>query len=359
MHVRLLIGTYTRGTGSEGIYVAEWDERSGTLELVGVAARADDPSFLVRAARSPRRVYAAIETTDFTATGEGAVTVYELAGDVLEECHTCASGGGLPCALAFDPREEHLAVANYGGTVALFGIGANGDALARAAVVPHPRGSVHPQRQKRGHPHGVTFVADTDTEGSDPSVAGSAARPELWVPDLGADATFRYRLDGSTLKLLGEIPSLPGSGPRLVVAHPTLAVYYLVHELSNEVSVLVNGDTLQRIGTLDPGFTGRSYASDIHVTHYGRHLYVANRGEDSIVGYRTDAQGRLAVCTRAPTGGAHPRAFALTPDERHLLVANRDTNAVAVLRRDSETGALSAPSTLLAIPAPACLLFVT
>jgi 6-phosphogluconolactonase len=266
---------------------------------------------------------------------------------VLEECHTCASGGGLPCALAFDPREEHLAVANYGGTVALFGIGANGATLARTAVVPHPRGSVHPQRQKRGHPHGVTFVADFP------------AAPELWVPDLGADATFRYRLDGGRLELLGEIPSLPGSGPRLGVAHPTLAVYYRVHELSNEVSVLVNGETLQRIGTLDPGFTGRSHASDIHVTRDGRHLYVANRGEDSIVGYRIDAQGRINVCTRARTGGAHPRAFALTPDERHLLVANRDSNAVTVLRRDSETGALSPPSTSLAIPAPACLLFVT
>jgi 6-phosphogluconolactonase len=343
MHVRLMIGTYTRGTGSQGIYAAEWDERAGTLALVGVAAHADDPSYLVRAARSPRRVYAALETTDFTSTGEGAIAVYELIGDVLEECHRCASGGGLPCALAFDPRGEHLAVANYGGTVALFGIGANGDALARIVVLPHSRGSVHPQRQKTGHPHGVTFVAES----------------ELWVPDLGADATFRYRLDDSTLTLLGEIASLPGSGPRLVVAHPTLPVYYLVHELSNEVSVFSSGEMLQRIDTLEAGFTGRSFASDIHITRDGRHLYVANRGEESIVGYRTDAQARLTVCTRAPTGGAHPRAFALTPDERHLLVANRDTNAVTVLWRDPETGALSPPSTSLAIPAPACLLFVT
>ena len=341
MHLRVLIGTYTRGTSSEGIYAAEWDETSGTLALVGVAACADNPSFLVRSKRPHRRVYAALETTDFTPTGEGAVASYDLTGDVLQQRNVVASGGGLPCTLAFEPAEQHLAVSNYAGTVALLGIAANGDVGVRRSVVPHPRGSVHPRRQTAGHPHGVTFV-----------------ERELWVPDLGADAIFRYRVQAGALECVGEIASVAGSGPRLVVAHPTLPVRHLVHELSNEVATLSEVSTVQRVGTLATGFAARSLASDIHYTRDGRFLYVANRGEDSLVGYRVGADGALTACTRAPTGGAHPRAFAATPDEGFILVANRDANAVGVLRRDRTSGALSPPVSALDVPAPACFLFV-
>jgi len=338
--LRVLIGTYTRGTASEGIYAAEWDESSGTLTLVGVAARVDNPSFLVRSTRH-QRVYATLEVTDVTSEGEGAVASFELAGDTLHERNRVASGGGAPCALAFDPAEQQLGVANYAGTVAFLGISANGDVGVHTSIVRHPRGSVHPRRQTTGHPHDVTFV-----EG------------ELWVPDLGADATFRYRVRSGSLEHVGEIESIPGSGPRFLVAHPTMSVRHLVHELSNEVATLANGSTVQRISTLAPGFTGRSFASDVHYSRDGHYLYVANRGEDSIVGYRVGADGTLDVCTRAPTGGAHPRAFALTPEEGFMLVANRDANAVAVLARNPSNGELSPPSSMLAVPAPACFLFV-
>jgi 6-phosphogluconolactonase len=341
MHVRVLIGTYTRGTASEGIYVAEWSEQSGRLEQLRLATRADNPSLVVWS-KQHRRVYAVLEVTDYTPQQEGAIACYELNGFRLTSREYIPSGGGLPCALAFDRGERRLAVANYAGSVALIELTPNGTFGAQRHAVRHTRASVHPRRQREAHPHGVTFIGG-----------------ELWVPDLGGDAVYRY--GGTTLEASRVIDAPAGSGPRLLIGHPTLPVCYLVHELGNEVGVLSRAPEpryLQRITTLAAGFDGRSAASDIHLSADGRFLYVTNRGEDSIVGYAIGDSGELAVVTRIATRGTHPRAFALSPGGEWLLVANRDSSTVTVFRRDAASGALSDSGFTLDVPAPASLSFV-
>jgi 6-phosphogluconolactonase (cycloisomerase 2 family) len=44
---RLFIGTYTRKTAAEGTYTCQWDPRSGRFSSLALAARADNPSFVV------------------------------------------------------------------------------------------------------------------------------------------------------------------------------------------------------------------------------------------------------------------------------------------------------------------------
>jgi 6-phosphogluconolactonase len=204
---------------------------------------------------------------------------------------------------------------------------------------------VHPKRQDRGHPHGVEFVDG-----------------ELWVPDLGGDAVYRYRVERGSLSPLPPLATAPGTGPRLIVRHPALPVCHLVHELSNEVTVWrrdgASWSIVQRVGTLEVGFAGRSAASDIRLSHEGRHLYVSNRGENTVVGYEVAMDGTLKPVTRVHVHGEHPRAFALSPDGAWLLVANRDSNNITVFRRNVETGALRGPTSELAVPAPACLSFL-
>jgi 6-phosphogluconolactonase len=341
MQVRVLIGTYTRGTASEGIYVAEWSEQHGRLDQLRLATRADNPSLVVWS-KQHRRVYAVVEVADYTPQQEGGIACYELNDFRLTSREFIPSGGGLPCALAFDSGERRLAVANYAGSVALIEL-TNGTFGAQRHIVRHNRGSVHPRRQREAHPHGVTFIGD-----------------ELWVPDLGGDAVYRYRA-GATLEAPRIVDAPRGTGPRLVVGHPTLPVCYLVHELGNEVAVLSvepEARYLQRISTLDAGFDGRNAASDIHLSADGRFLYVSNRGEDSIVGNAIGDAGELSVVTRIATRGTHPRGFALSPSGRWLLVANRDSSTVTVFRRDAETGALSDSGYTLDVPAPASLSFV-
>ena len=344
MHVQVLIGTYTRGTSSDGIYTAEWQTGDDRLTVMRLAARADNPSLVLPVARR-RRVYAVNEVADRGRSGEGAICSYEHDAGRLVLRATLGSGGGLPCALALDPTERHLAVANYGGSVALLPLDANGDVGARSFVVPHPKGSVHPRRQTVGHPHGVAFI-DGD----------------LWVPDLGGDAVYRYQLEGDTLVALPPLVARVGSGPRLVVRHSALPVCYLVHELTNEVTVWrceeQGWSIAQRVQTLAGDSAGSSAASDIRLTADGGHLYVTNRGENSLVGYAVARDGTLAAITRVATGGAHPRAFSLSPDGAWVLVANRDSNNVTVFRRNEMNGELTGPMSEHAVPAPSCIAFV-
>src|SRR5438105_13183907 len=65
----ILIGTYT-GKGSEGIYTALFDSKTGKLGKPVLAAKTDSPSFVIRDAKG-RRAYAANESS-------GAVTAFSV-----------------------------------------------------------------------------------------------------------------------------------------------------------------------------------------------------------------------------------------------------------------------------------------
>jgi 6-phosphogluconolactonase len=59
-----------------------------------------------------------------------------------------------------------------------------------------------------------------------------------------------------------------------------------------------------------------------------------------------------------PSGGKHPRNFALSPDGRWLVCANRDTDNLVVFRVDPVTGRLTLTANAVTIPLPVCVLFV-
>jgi 6-phosphogluconolactonase len=57
-----------------------------------------------------------------------------------------------------------------------------------------------------------------------------------------------------------------------------------------------------------------------------------------------------------PTGGKEPRNFTLDPSGHWLLAANQHSDTITVLRRDSETGRLSATGASIESPSPVMLL---
>ena len=345
---RILIGTYTAGTGSEGVYAARWDA-AGRLAIEGPAARHPhaptvNPSFLLAARRSAI-IYAVSEVNDFEGTGEGGLVALRWNGRALDVLDRRASGGELPCDLALDAAETLLAVANYGGSVAVCVLAADGTFHGASQVIRHTRGSVDARRQTSGHPHGVCVL---ERDGA----------PVLLVPDLGADAVVRYELADGALGAARRYAVAPGSGPRLLVPHPSGRWTYLVNELSNTVIVHDASFTVvQEVSTLPADFSGRSAAAGVRVSCDGCTLYASNRGHDSIVWFRIGADGRLSAPGWIPSGGGHPRAFALDADERFVLVANRDSDNVSVFMR-MDTGALEGPVDVAAVPAPSCVTFL-
>jgi 6-phosphogluconolactonase len=142
-----------------------------------------------------------------------------------------------------------------------------------------------------------------------------------------------------------------------------LPLVYVVNELDSTITRLrldaEHGTLtpLDTISTLPAGWTGTSYAADIHVAPLGNVLYVSNRGHNSIAVFSIAADGVLALRQTMPTGGDWPRNFSLDPTRRWLLVANQHSGTIVVFARDVTTGRLTPTRQRMEIASPACLRF--
>ena len=78
------------------------------------------------------------------------------------------------------------------------------------------------------------------------------------------------------------------------------------------------------------------------ITHDGRFVYFANRGNDFLYSFNADPKtGALTPMERANCGGKTPRNFTLDPTERWMLVANQDSNLSASSRAIRRPGELA------------------
>ena len=94
---RVYIGTYT-GSGSQGIYVAEFDAETGRLSQPKLAAEAANPSFLA-IHPTGKYLYAVNETADFEGKKSGGLTAFQIdqKSGRLQALNQVASAGAAPC----------------------------------------------------------------------------------------------------------------------------------------------------------------------------------------------------------------------------------------------------------------------
>jgi 6-phosphogluconolactonase len=117
--------------------------------------------------------------------------------------------------------------------------------------------------------------------------------------------------------------------------------------------------TIETVSALPAGFRGVSAAADIHVHPSGQFVYASNRGHDSIAIFHVDESGRkLDLTDLQPTGGEHPRNFAITPDARQVLVANLESNTIVAFAIDERTGQLQPTGSVTEVPSPSCITFM-
>jgi len=350
--VRIYVGTYT-GSGSEGIYLAEYAPESQDLVLKGVVAKTENPSFLAQHPTLPV-LYAVGESGGSEAQPEGTVSAFRMEADgALTPINQASSGGVHPCHLAVAPDGKHLAVANYtSGSVALFPIKDDGSLVEASYISQHAGSSVNTDRQAGPHAHSVDF---------DPS------GKYLFSADLGLDKLFVYRYlsAASKLEIVGSpTPIEPaGSGPRHVALHPDGRNVFVVNELSNTATRLQwseKDETLrpvQTISTVPADFTGTSHCAEI-LAHPGGALIVAsNRGHDSLALLVRDTEsGDWKLSGTIPTGGKTPRHFTFSPKGDFVLAANQETGNITHFVVEGET--LRATGKMLEVPKPVCVLFV-
>lgn len=380
------VGTYADAANA-GIYVYELDINSGELLVKGSVSQIVNPSFLAKDS-AHHRLLAVSEA----APTPGEIVVYDVHPTtyLLTKRSSTSTEGAAPCHVSLIPadaahpeRPQSLAVvANYnGGNVALFSIDTDGRVQLEQSI-PHHGHSINRDRQMQPHPHSAIVATGSKY---------------VYVQDLGTDEVVIYKLhrDEKRLELQNRVKLTPGSGPRHLTFHPSRNEAYLIHELDSTITVLLvesEGASLiplETYTTLPEGYTGTSWAADVHVSPDGRYLYASNRGHDSIAVFRIDdvpstttatantassalsatplssgtppetgtSTARLTLQGHVSTEGEYPRNFALTPDGKMMLVANQLTDSIVTYWLNTETGMPVPTGHVTHVPHPVCIVF--
>lgn len=343
--------TRERNGRGEGISVFRVDMASGAWTPVQVLAGIANPSFLALDKE---------QRTLFTVEGDGShVTSFriEAGSGRISAINRQDAQGRNGVHLTKDPSGRFMLVSNY-ATSTLAALPVDGDGmLGPVADLYRFTGELGPHKvQQLGHyPHHNPY---------DPSGRF------LVVPDKGGDQVCVVRFDAERGRFAGTQPpaskSRPGAGPRHIDFHPTRPFAYLANELDSTIAAYgwdaASGTLtpIQLLSSLPDTFFGVNTTAEIQVSPSGRHVYISNRGHDSIAIFAIDqASGRLAPLGWQSTRGRQPRFFTLDPWGRFLCAANELTDTIEVFRIDQRHGTLTHTGHAIATPSPTCVVFRT
>lgn len=367
---RFLVGTYTdldalahqpyAPTPGRGVYTVEMAV-DGSLTTVA-SHDVLNPAVLIPHPDGSS-MYAILETI----RENGEIVRFALDSDGrLDPQSRVTANGKSTCYLAVSPDRDAAILINYW------------DAIIDVATLG-PEGDIGPIHQSFRQHHRTDGewrqVENREDHWGNRQVGPHAHCAHFWrdwvfIPDLGENAVFQYRWDASTKMLSPEthISFESGSGPRHMAMHPDLDVCYVSNELFNTVcAATLDGsdpDTVkQRLVPFQYESTLEdrdqvSYVSEIRLSADARHLYVSNRGDNSIAVFDVDDAGRLSRAAIVPTEGKFPRHFSITPCGQAVVVANQDSGHIRTFRRNVSTGEIEATEHTLDVPAPNYIRFL-
>lgn len=354
-HPLLLIGTYTEPdeSESEGVYVYRMDASTGELSYQTVVRGLPNISYMAVHPRSGF-IYTVSETEEFEGKPGGGVSV--ISSNPSGTFHVIdkqSSGGANPTYISIDHSGRFALVANCkSGTLAILPIQADGRLSPPSNLIQHIGSGADPERQDRPHPHCVI---------PDPT------NRFVLAADLGVDKIFIYHLDLDEGQLHNhtEVELEAGMGPRHLLFDQSGRRVYVVNELNSTI-IFYNYDpatgTLdqqQTVSTLPELFQERNLCGDFHFSFHGNHLYVSNRGHNSIVCFRIDpATGELTYQSHIPSNGHEPRILEIDPSGHFMVAAHQKSRNAVVYKIDPETGDLSHTGYEAQLDMPVHVLFV-
>lgn len=334
------------GDGPFGITVAALDYERATLNIVQQVADISECHYLNP---HPNGKFLLATTTD----GDYQVVSFAIeAKGTLRKLSSMPAAGTSPCYVCADDSGAKVLMVNYvnagqRGNIRVYSISADGALGPNTEMIEHDGSGPNLDRQEVSHPHMIVTSPDNRF---------------AIVPDLGTDKVYLYALDTAAGRLsLAQMLDLPaGAGPRHVAFHPSLPRMYVINELDSTMATFMYDDRdnwtrASILPTLPDGYQQPAErlntTADVHVHPNGNFLYGTNRGHDSIVIYRLDADGMPRYLANESTRGAWPRAFMIDPSGKYLIVGNRHTDNAAVFSINSATGMLTFRSSL-ALSAP-------
>ncbi|MGJ8641495.1 MAG: lactonase family protein [Opitutaceae bacterium] len=356
---RFYLSTYTERlphvkSAGPGILACSIDLESGALSIESKVTRARNPSYLwLNKDRST--LYAIGEVLEHEGQADGCIQVYHLTDDhtqAIQLAQVISSSGSGAAYCRGDQSEQFLLNVNYlAGSIHSFPIDSKGELASPCSSHQLFGSGPNKARQEGPHPHCIVTNLQNN---------------RAYVTDLGTDRLIAYQFEAST----GELTEwetegyrfTPNSGPRHCWFHPNGEHLFVSLELSSELALLKikNGAPTTEVSTVSTTQADQrnNHPSELLITSDGKHIYVANRGADTIAAFSLEANSHdLEYIGEYPCGGQTPRHIALSPDERFMIVANQDSNEVSSLIRDPSTGALSATEHTLPINAPCFIAF--
>lgn len=331
-HTLVFAGSYNWDAQKEGIGVYRLDTAAARLIKVSAVKNVRNPSFLTLSADG-KFLYAC---TDSKTANAGSVSSFAVDDTSLIFLNKQSSCGENPVYVSIHKTGKWLVNANYtAGTMSVYPILPGGSLDPAAQAIAYSGSSINKERQDHSHVHSAVFSPDGRY---------------VFLTDLGTDKIYYYPFDASKSKPLQQangktVNAVPGSGPRHLTFHPNGKFAYCIEELAGYISVyrFKNGqlDSIQRIAAHNDSLKTGFESADIHVSPDGRFLYSSNRGkENNIAIFSIQSDGRIRSLGYEPTGGDHPRTFAIDPSGKFVVVANVVTGTINLLRRNSATGLL-------------------
>ncbi len=305
--------------GEKQIKTYRQNSDSGALQLLSQTPVPAQPGFLA-ANRAGTRLFAACRSS-------GQLASYKIEPQTgrLQQISIVPAGAD-PAYVALDSSESFLLSAYYrAGKVSVHQISPQGALDAKTA-----------------HWHSTAKNAH--------AILLDRANQWAFVPHTGPNAIHIFSFDAATGSLSpATIPLIhtgAHTGPRHLQFHPSLDRLYFNNEQGSSVSVFdfdrKKGriQRLQTLTTLPPDFDKPNTCADLEITPDGHFLYAANRGHNSIAGFRISPQtGQLKSIGQFPTETI-PRSFTITPCGKWLIAAGQTSGYLQTCEIQPTTGYL-------------------
>ena len=345
--IRLFAGTYTE-TGQKGLYFFDLNPEAGTFRLLSEADAGPNPSYFC-ISKEKKLIYAADEAMIFNGIKGGGVTALKYTDETVavEKVKDLLVPFGGPCFISLSAKGDFLLFASYSSSsIALVKLDEKGlpEGVTDTISFPAINGKV-------SHPHMISF---------DP------AGKKVYLTDLGLDRIVIYDFDavsGHLKQIENGIVDLPaGAGPRHFVFNSAGTKLYVICELNSTIIVFdvnMNGGLrpVQTLTTLSDGFIGESACADIHMGKGEKYLYGSNRGENTIVTFKIEPDGKLSLAGHTSCGGDWPRNFVIDPSGKYIIVGNQNSGNISMFTIDEKTGLPTGLSKDFKIASPVCLKF--
>lgn len=350
----MYVGSYTAGPNgsftpdsSKGIYAWRLDSKTGVMESLGLMAETVQPAHLWIAPNG-KTLYSVNWETN------GGVSAYRIdpRSGALIFLNKISAHGALPNQVVVDPSGRVAVTVNYAsGSLAAYKLEPDGK-LGEAFYVDQHTGTPLSPKQPGPKQHGIQFSKDNKT---------------MFIADLGLDRVYSYRFDAAAPSLTPADPPYvnthAGAGPRRLQISPDGKFLYVDHESDSEVSVFaIDGGELteiQTIATVPEDAKANNTTAEIIISADGRHLYVSNRGHDSVAVFAVDrATGKLNHKENVPAGGRTPRNIRFDPSGNWFFTANETGGNLTQFKVDKASGHLTPTGVTATIKTPGGIYFL-